>query len=971
AGNLKDPEISQYFDKEDPEKIFTDLREIGHGSFGAVYYARNIATKEVVAIKKMSFTGKQSTEKWQDILKEVKFLKTVKHRNTIDYKGCYLKENTAWLVMEYCLGSASDIIEVHKKPLREEEISAICHDSLKGLEYLHYQCRIHRDVKAGNILLTEVGTVKLADFGSASMGSPANSFVGTPYWMAPEVILAMDEGQYDGKVDVWSLGITCIELAERKPPYFNLNAMSALYHIAQNEAPTLPPPDWSDAFRNFVASCLRKSPAERPTSSAMLTHSFITRPRSATVILDLINRTKTAVRELDNLNYRKMKKILMVESRDSDSSVSSYSNNGNSSSGNGNGNGNNNKSNSVASYGSRQSGGLVSSQSSSTSSIPAANSASASTTELDHCPRSGLGRGEAMLGDSSYRNPLSLRRESASSFSAGGQSSRVSPSNSSASINSTEICVGAGAPGTGGNNDPSGLVDGVRLGGRAHHHNNNFATLRTTSIVTRQLKEHARENQLHEQMSGYKRMRRQHQKAIIQLEMRCRAEIEEHKTKLDKEYETLLQAFGKELEKLQLKHQAELEKKLKGNAGQERKISKQILAGQEEELKRSATLHKREYKCIKERLKRECPTTDDYKARIGELQRAHQASLSKQQQTNQEYYRAEIRKFRRRKLIQFNQTERELLREELNKRQGQLETAHSMLMRHHEITQELEYHQQRAIHTLREEQIRKQHNTELSNQNEYIAKQLSELHKKHALEVKQQPKSLKAKEVQIRKQFRETCKTQTLQYKAWKEQILSSTPKEEQKMVIKRLKDEQVRKLQMLGEQYEQSIADMLQKQSIRLDETQELEERQLREQLEQEKELLIAFQSKIKMQAEMQRTKERTELEERVRIRKQLLEKKMENERAQFQDERNERRRLLLERQAREIEEFDLESTAMGFNALVIADASAEPYGSTFFDGVGGGGGGADGDAASVSGGSLLSLAHSNSATSFTHTAL
>ncbi len=189
-------------------------------------------------------------------------------------------------------------------------------------------------------------------------------------------------------------------------------------------------------------------------------------------------------------------------------------------------------------------------------------------------------------------------------------------------------------------------------------------------------------------------------------------------------------------------------------------------------------------------------------------------------------------------MIQFNQTERELLREELNKRQGQLETAHSMLMRHHEITQELEYHQQRAIHTLREEQIRKQHNTELSNQNEYIAKQLSELHKKHALEVKQQPKSLKAKEVQIRKQFRETCKTQTLQvrervilvfgvfsifnlfvfvlqYKAWKEQILSSTPKEEQKMVIKRLKDEQVRKLQMLGEQYEQSIADMLQKQSV------------------------------------------------------------------------------------------------------------------------------------------------------------
>ncbi|CAN7987596.1 unnamed protein product, partial [Ixodes pacificus] len=109
----------------------------------------------------MSFTGKQSTEKWQDIVKEVKFLRQLKHKNTIDYKGCYLKEHTAWLVMEYCLGSASDIIEVHKKPLREDEISAICKDGLQGLEYLHSLGRIHRDVKAGNILLTENGTVKL------------------------------------------------------------------------------------------------------------------------------------------------------------------------------------------------------------------------------------------------------------------------------------------------------------------------------------------------------------------------------------------------------------------------------------------------------------------------------------------------------------------------------------------------------------------------------------------------------------------------------------------------------------------------------------------------------------------------------------------------------------------------------------------------------------------------------------------
>ncbi|CAG2164175.1 unnamed protein product [Oppiella nova] len=860
--------------------------------------ARYANTKEVVAIKKMSFTGKQSAEKWQDILKEVKFLRNLRHKNTIEYKGCYLKEHTAWLVMEYCLGSASDIIEVHKKPLREDEISAICNDALNGLEYLHSQARIHRDVKAGNILLTENGTVKLADFGSASMGCPANSFVGTPYWMAPEVILAMDEGQYDGKVDVWSLGITCIELAERKPPYFNMNAMSALYHIAQNDSPILNPSgDWTDLFRNFVETCLRKNPSDRPNSTNILRHSFITRTRSPTVIIDLISRTKAAVRELDNLNYRKMKKILMVDSRDNDL-IHSHAHDVDNDIPEDELVANNSKSNSVASSHSRQSGGIsAGSQSSSTSSLPANSE-----------------------GDSTYKCPVSLRRESACS------GNRVSPSNSSASLNSTEL----GA--------------------------NNFATLRTTSIVTRQLKEHAKENQMHEQMSGYKRMRRHHQKAIVQLEAKCRQEIEEHKQRLDKEYETLLQQFSKELEKLQIKHQQELERKLKTNVAYERKLSKAILQQHEEELKRFQLQQKHEYKYVKERLKRELSNdSTSLKNQKESLQRSQASALERLQHEHQEYHRQEVRKFRRRKLIQYHQLERDLLRDELNKRQSQLEMAHSMLLRHHEITQELEYRQQRAVHQLRDEQIRKQHQTELANQQEYNLKRENELRKKHALEVKQQPKSLKQKELQIRKQFRETCKTQTLQYKAWKSQILSSTPKDEQKNVIKKLKEEQVRKLALLGEQYEQSIAEMLQKQSIRLDEAQELEERQLKEQLQQELELLIAFQSKIRMQSEAQRTKERRELEERVSVRQSLLEKKMELEKQQFQDERNERQRLLLERQAHETETFDMESTRQGFNALAIAEASIECMGE---------------DEASVSG-SLLSLAHSNSATSFTHTAL
>ncbi|XP_060679283.1 serine/threonine-protein kinase TAO2-like [Hemiscyllium ocellatum] len=314
-GSLKDPEVAELFYKDDPEKLFVDLREIGHGSFGAVYFARDMRSSEVVAIKKMSYSGKQSNEKWQDIIKEVKFLQNLRHPNTIEYKGCYLREHTAWLVMEYCLGSASDLLEVHRKPLQEVEIAVITHGALQGLAYLHSHNMIHRDVKAGNVLLTEPGQVKLADFGSASIVAPANSFVGTPYWMAPEVILAMDEGQYDGKVDVWSLGITCIELAERKPPLFNMNAMSALYHIAQNESPVLQSNHWSDYFRNFVASCLQKIPQDRPTSELLLKHVFVKRERPQTVIMDLIQRTKDAVRELDNLQYRKMKKILFQETR--------------------------------------------------------------------------------------------------------------------------------------------------------------------------------------------------------------------------------------------------------------------------------------------------------------------------------------------------------------------------------------------------------------------------------------------------------------------------------------------------------------------------------------------------------------------------------------------------------------------------------------------------------------------------------
>ncbi|CAF4181559.1 unnamed protein product [Rotaria sordida] len=156
-----DSEYGNLFSKEDPEKLFIDLREIGHGNFGAVYYARNSETNEIVAIKKMSAGRKQNAETWQDILNEIRFLRELNHRHCIAYRGCYLKEYTTWLAMEYCLGSAADLIEVHKKPLNEGEIATIVCDTLSALDYLHSMHRIHRDIKAGNILLTEDAVVKL------------------------------------------------------------------------------------------------------------------------------------------------------------------------------------------------------------------------------------------------------------------------------------------------------------------------------------------------------------------------------------------------------------------------------------------------------------------------------------------------------------------------------------------------------------------------------------------------------------------------------------------------------------------------------------------------------------------------------------------------------------------------------------------------------------------------------------------
>lgn len=782
-GVPKDPEIADLFYKDDPEELFIGLHEIGHGSFGAVYFATNAHTNEVVAVKKMSYSGKQTHEKWQDILKEVKFLRQLKHPNTIEYKGCYLKEHTAWLVMEYCLGSASDLLEVHKKPLQEVEIAAITHGALQGLAYLHSHALIHRDIKAGNILLTEPGQVKLADFGSASMASPANSFVGTPYWMAPEVILAMDEGQYDGKVDIWSLGITCIELAERKPPLFNMNAMSALYHIAQNDSPTLQSNEWTDSFRIFVDYCLQKIPQERPTSAELLRHDFVRRDRPLRVLIDLIQRTKDAVRELDNLQYRKMKKLLFQETRNGPLSEPQAdgedSEHGTS------------LSREMDSLGSNHSIPSMSvstgSQSSSVNSMQEVMEESSSELVMMHDDESTVNSSSSVVHKKDH---VFIRDE------AGHGDPRPEPR-------------------------PTQSVQSQAL----HYRNRErFATIKSASLVTRQIHEHEQENELREQMSGYKRMRRQHQKQLIALENKLKAEMDEHRLKLQKEVETHANNSSIELEKLAKKQVAIIEKEAKVAAADEKKFQQQILAQQKKDLTTFLESQKKQYKICKEKIKEEMnedhstpkkekqERISKHKENLQHTQAEEEAHLLTQQRL---YYDKNCRFFKRKIMIKRHEMEQQNIREELNKKRTQKEMEHAMLIRHDESTRELEYRQLHTLQKLRMDLIRLQHQTELENQLEYNKRRERELHRKHVMELRQQPKNLKAMEMQIKKQFQDTCKVQTKQYKALKNHQLEVTPKNEHKTILKTLKDEQTRKLAILAEQYEQSINEMMASQAV------------------------------------------------------------------------------------------------------------------------------------------------------------
>ncbi|TGZ77160.1 Pkinase-domain-containing protein [Ascodesmis nigricans] len=268
---------------------FQVLEELGCGSFGVVYKAIEKASGTIVAIKQIDLES--SEDDIHEIQQEISVLSTCASPWVTQYYGSFVKGYKLWIVMEYLAGgSCLDLLK--PGPFNEAYIAILMRELLLGLDYLHSEGKIHRDIKAANVLLSGNGQVKLADFGVAAqlthIKSQRNTFVGTPYWMAPEVI--SQETGYDYKADVWSLGITAIEMAMGEPPKGNIHPMKVLFQIPKDPPPTLEGSQWSREFKDFVTRCLVKDPSRRANAKDLLRHRFIRNAGRVEALQELIER---------------------------------------------------------------------------------------------------------------------------------------------------------------------------------------------------------------------------------------------------------------------------------------------------------------------------------------------------------------------------------------------------------------------------------------------------------------------------------------------------------------------------------------------------------------------------------------------------------------------------------------------------------------------------------------------------------
>ncbi|KAM3927260.1 misshapen-like kinase 1 isoform 3-T3 [Leptodactylus fuscus] len=315
ARSLDDIDLSAL---RDPAGIFELVEVVGNGTYGQVYKGRHVKTGQLAAIKVMDVTEDEEEE----IKQEINMLKKYSHhRNIATYYGAFIKksppgnDDQLWLVMEFCgAGSVTDLVKNTKgNALKEDCIAYICREILRGLSHLHAHKVIHRDIKGQNVLLTENAEVKLVDFGvSAQLDRTVgrrNTFIGTPYWMAPEVI-ACDENPdatYDYRSDIWSLGITAIEMAEGAPPLCDMHPMRALFLIPRNPPPKLKSKKWSKKFIDFIDTCLIKNYMNRPPTEQLLKYPFIrdqpTERQVRIQLKDHIDRSRKKRVEKDETEY--------------------------------------------------------------------------------------------------------------------------------------------------------------------------------------------------------------------------------------------------------------------------------------------------------------------------------------------------------------------------------------------------------------------------------------------------------------------------------------------------------------------------------------------------------------------------------------------------------------------------------------------------------------------------------------------